>query len=269
MRTIDQLMNLEGRRAIITGATGNLGKYIASTIAELNGNLILVDKTGVDFHSVLLELKKINNNIDVQYFECDLEDGDSRKKLVKKINNKNYDSIDILINNAAFGGMSDLNGWVTEFQEQSVETWRRAIEVNLTAVFDFSKEFAKDLGKNGHGSIINISSIYGVNGPDLSLYEGTNMGNPAAYSASKGGLLQLTRWLSTVVAPDVRVNSISPGGVWRNQPKEFVERYKVRTPLGRMATEEDFKGIVAYLASDLSAYVTGQNVIVDGGWTTW
>ena len=93
------------------------------------------------------------------------------------------------------------------------------------------------------------------------------MGNPAGYSASKGGLIQLTSWLATTVSPDIRVNSISPGGVWRNQPSKFVERYESRTPLGRMATEEDFKGVVAYLASDLSAYVTGQNIVVDGGWT--
>ncbi len=101
------------------------------------------------------------------------------------------------------------------------------------------------------------------------MYKGTEMGNPAAYSASKGGLIQLTRWLATTIAPDVRVNSISPGGVFRNQPKQFVDRYEKRTPLGRMATEEDFKGIIAYLASDLSKYVTGQNIDVDGGWGVW
>jgi NAD(P)-dependent dehydrogenase (short-subunit alcohol dehydrogenase family) len=101
------------------------------------------------------------------------------------------------------------------------------------------------------------------------LYEGTAMGNPAAYAASKGGLLQLTRWLATTVAPQVRVNSISPGGVWRNQPESFVERYKARTPLARMATEDDFRGAIAFLASDLSGYVTGQDLAVDGGWGVW
>ena len=95
------------------------------------------------------------------------------------------------------------------------------------------------------------------------------MGNPAAYAASKGGLIQLTRWLATVLAPAVRVNAISPGGVWRNQPECFHERYAKRTPLGRMAVEEDFKGAAAYLASDLSAYVTGQNMMIDGGFTCW
>ena len=117
--------------------------------------------------------------------------------------------------------------------------------------------------------MINVGSIYGMVGPDMRLYEGTTMGNPAAYAASKGGLLQFTRWLATILAPEVRVNSITPGGVWRNQPEAFHERYKARTPLRRMAHEEDFKGAVAYLASDLSSYVTGHNLLVDGGWTVW
>ncbi len=113
------------------------------------------------------------------------------------------------------------------------------------------------------------ASIYGMVGPDFSLYAGTSMGNPAAYAASKGGLLQLTRYLATALAPRVRVNAITPGGIVRGQPPAFIERYVAKTPLGRMATEEDFKGAIAYLASDLSRYVTGQNLVVDGGWTAW
>ena len=101
----------------------------------------------------------------------------------------------------------------------------------------------------------------------MRLYNGTDMGNPAAYAASKGGLLQLTRWLATVLAPDIRVNAITPGGVWRNQHEVFHKRYIERTPLKRMAGEEDLKGAVVYLASDLSSYVTGQNIIIDGGYT--
>jgi NAD(P)-dependent dehydrogenase (short-subunit alcohol dehydrogenase family) len=103
----------------------------------------------------------------------------------------------------------------------------------------------------------------------MALYEATEMGNPAAYAASKGGLIQLTRWLATVLAPDIRVNTLTPGGIARNQPEIFTERYIRRTPLQRMAVEEDFKGAALYLASDLSSYVTGQNLIVDGGWTVW
>ncbi len=103
--------------------------------------------------------------------------------------------------------------------------------------------------------------------PDMSLYEDTSMGNPAAYSASKGGLIQLTKWLAVNMAPSVRVDSISPGGIERNQPKAFIEKYQAKTPLGRMGSEEDLKGSIISLASDLSKYVTGQNIIVDGGWS--
>ena len=267
MRTINELISLKGRSAVITGATGGLGKHMASTIVELGGNVILVDRPGSNYSTLLSKLKE-GSTVDIQCVDCDLESEESRGELIARVNKDYSTGLDILINNAAFGGATDLDGWVTKFEDQSVETWRRAIEVNLTAAFDLSKGLSKTLGRNGRGSIINVSSIYGVNGPDHSLYEGTSMGNPAAYAASKGGLIQLTRWLATTIAPDVRVNVISPGGVYRSQPSEFVERYEAKTSLGRMATEEDFKGVIAYLSSDLSSYVTGQNIVVDGGWST-
>jgi len=265
MRSIKNLMNLNGRTALITGATGGIGKEIACTIAELGSNLILVDRISSNYD--LIKKKILENcNVNIECIDCDLEDENSRNTLIRGIIKSNI-NLDILINNAAFVGESDLDGWAEDFSRQSLATWRRALEVNLTAPFHLSQAFTPLLMKSNNGSIINIASIYGVNAPDYSLYNGTNMGNPAAYSASKGGLIQLTRWLSTTVAPDIRVNSISPGGVWRNQPEKFVKRYKSKTPLGRMATEEDFKGIIAYLASDLSLYVTGQNFIIDGGWS--
>jgi NAD(P)-dependent dehydrogenase (short-subunit alcohol dehydrogenase family) len=125
------------------------------------------------------------------------------------------------------------------------------------------------LRESGHGSVINVSSIYGVVGPNYGLYEGTALGNPGAYAASKGGVIQLTRWLATTLAPNVRVNCISPGGIERGQNEQFQDRYTALTPLKRMGREEDLKGAVAFLASDLSQYVTGQNLMVDGGWTAW
>ena len=132
-----------------------------------------------------------------------------------------------------------------------------------------SQAFAPELRSAINGNIINITSIYGEQGPDWRLYEGTKMGNPAAYSASKGGLAQLTRWLATTLAPDIRVNALSPGGIFRNQPNEFVDRYVNKTPLERMANESDFSGAIAFLASDLSAYMTGQILSIDGGFGVW
>jgi NAD(P)-dependent dehydrogenase (short-subunit alcohol dehydrogenase family) len=155
------------------------------------------------------------------------------------------------------------------FPDQTADAFDAALRVNLTSAFVLAQVAAGPLARSGHGSIVFLSSIYGSVAPDERLYEGTTMANPLGYGASKAGLEQLARSLATTLAPAVRVNTVSPGGVWRNQPTNFVERYESRTPLRRMATEEDLKGAIAYLASDLSAYVTGHNLIVDGGWTAW
>ena len=136
----------------------------------------------------------------------------------------------------------------------------------MICAFHLSQGLYKKLKQSGNGSIINISSIYGVYSPDWKIYKETNLGNSSAYASAKAGLIQLTKWLSSTLAPNIRVNSISPGGIFRDQPKKFVKAYNNRTSLGRMATEEDLMGIIAYLASDASSYVTGQNIIIDGGW---
>ena len=267
MTTIKELMNLKGRRALITGATGGLGKVMADTLAELGADLVLIDRPGSDFQS-LIETLIQRWGIKIQHWHCDLEHQEQRTELMDWLKS-NGEGLNILINNAAFVGTSELQGWAVPFEEQTVETWRRALEVNLTAVFDICQGLTPMLRIAEGSSIINIASIYGEYGPDWSLYEGTSMSNPAAYGASKGGLIQLTRWLATTLAPQVRVNAISPGGVFRNQPEKFVSRYEARTPLKRMATEDDFRGTIAHLASDMSKYVTGQNLAVDGGWGVW
>jgi NAD(P)-dependent dehydrogenase (short-subunit alcohol dehydrogenase family) len=266
MVTISALMSLKGRRALITGAAGGLGKIIVQTLAELGADLVLLDRVDTPISALADESKK-TWGVDATFHYCDLESQTDRDSLIATL--KQEGQLDILINNAAFVGTSGLQGWGVPFAEQSVETWRRALEVNLTAAFHLCQGFTPLLQVSGHGSIINIGSIYGEYGPDWSLYAGTSMSNPAAYAASKGGLLQLTRWLSTTVAPRVRVNAISPGGIARGQPQGFVERYEARTPLGRMATEDDLRGVVAFLASDMAAYVTGQNLLIDGGWGVW
>jgi NAD(P)-dependent dehydrogenase (short-subunit alcohol dehydrogenase family) len=228
---------------------------------------VLIDQPGSDFQ-LQAEMLARQWGVNIQYRYCDLEQQEQRAELMAWLKSGG-ESLNILINNAAFVGTSELQGWSVPFEEQSVETWRRALEVNLTAVFDLCQGFAPLLKMAEGASIINIGSIYGEYGPDWGMYAGTTMSNPAAYGASKGGLIQFTRWLATTIAPNVRVNAISPGGIFRNQPEKLVQRYEARTPLRRMATEDDFRGAVAFLASDLSRYVTGQNLSVDGGWGAW
>jgi NAD(P)-dependent dehydrogenase (short-subunit alcohol dehydrogenase family) len=265
--TIREMSDLKGRRAIITGAMGNLGSVIADSLAELGADLYLVDRPGSDFVKKEAELTS-RWGVNVVSMACDLESESDRTLLMSAIKSDAL-PVNILVNNAAFVGTSNLTGWGVPFEEQTMETWRRAMEVNLTSAFHLCQGLWESMKSAKGASIVNIGSIYGSLGPDWSLYEGTDMSNPAAYGASKGGLIQLTRWLSTTMAPSVRVNCISPGGIFRNQPERFVQRYEQRTPLKRMAKEEDFKGGIAYMASDLSAYVTGQHLMIDGGWGIW
>lgn len=264
MTIMSELSNLQGRVSIITGATGHLGKVICETLADLGSDLILIDRPDVDFSTLTSDLKR-KWKVKVETYFCDLEFSKQRQEVISSITSSHIE-LNCLINNASFVGSSDLPGWNVPFEQQTSETFSRALEVNLTSAFDLVRGFTANLKNSKGANIVNIASIYGMYGPDWALYEGTPMNNPAAYGSSKAGLIQLTRWLSTQLAPQVRVNSISPGGIYRNQAKAFVKKYESKTLLGRMATEDDFRGAIAFLATDMSKYVTGQNLSIDGGW---
>jgi NAD(P)-dependent dehydrogenase (short-subunit alcohol dehydrogenase family) len=261
-RSIADLSSLAGRTALVTGGTGHIGRVISDALTELGATVSVTDVSAESCAAA------VRDGWAASGFAADLLDGAATRAVVSRVLDQ-YGRLDILVHCAAYVGSSQRAGWAVAFPDQTSEAWRDAMQVNLTSAFELSQEAAPHLASSGHGSIVFISSIYGMVGPNNSLYEGTSMANPAAYGASKGGLLQLTRYLATTLAPSVRVNAISPGGVWRNQQKEFVDRYVAQTPLGRMAKEEDFMGAIAFLASDLSSYVTGQNLVIDGGWTTW
>ena len=267
MPSIQDLFSLKNKFALITGAAGNLGKVFCDTLCELGADVYLVDVESSGLQELASKLQSKYHQ-EVVPIACNLEQEEERESLIKTVKKK-QDSLDILVNNAAFVGTSELEGWSVPFEKQSLETWRRALEVNLTAAFHLCQGLSPVLSNSSSGSIINISSIYGCYGPDWSLYDGTSMANPAAYAASKGSMIQLSRWLATTLASKVRVNTISPGGIKRGQPDSFINKYENRTPLGRMASEEDFRGVIAFLASAASGYITGQNIKVDGGWGVW
>lgn len=267
MKSVAQLQDLHGRVALITGGAGHVGRAMADALAELGASVAILDLDGGAAGDVARRVAATHGVL-TQVLAVDLAD-DAAVRVVPERVAGELGRLDILINNAALVGASPLRGWAVPFAEQDVSTWRAALEVNLTAAFVLTQAAAPALAASGHGSIINVGSIYGVVGPDLGLYEGTTLGNPAAYAASKGGLIQFSRWLATSLAPRVRVNAVSLGGIERGQAAPFMNRYVARTPMGRMGREEDLKGAVAYLASDLSAYVTGHNLVVDGGWTAW
>lgn len=268
MKSLKELMDLKGRVAIITGGAGHIGQAICETLAELGASIVVLDMMAENCDRVVTHIQK-TYNVDAMPLVVDLAQEQDVMATPKQVL-KQFGRIDILINNAAFVGTTKLEGWTVPFQEQSPSTWRAAMEVNLTAPFILTQVCTDALRASGHGSIINIGSIRGLVGVDERIREGTPMGPPAAaYAAGKGALIQFTRYLSTILAPEIRVNSISFGGLERNQPEIFIQRYSERTPLRRLAKEEDTKGAFAYLASDLSAYVTGHNLVLDGGWTAW
>jgi NAD(P)-dependent dehydrogenase (short-subunit alcohol dehydrogenase family) len=266
MKTLRELESLKGRVAVITGGAGKIGEGFAEALAELGATICIFD---VAEEAANERASQVSQRFAVQAsaFVFNVSREDSVQAAVSTAFAQ-FGGIDILINNAAYPKLELPNDGL-EVETQSLAHWQANLDVMLTGAFLMTRACAPHLRRGGHGSVINIASIYGLLGPDMRLYDGTEMGNPAYYAAAKGGIVQLTRYWATTLAPEVRVNCIAPGGVWRQQPDSFHERYKSRTPLGRMATEEDLKGAVAYLSSDLSAYVTGQVLAIDGGWTAW
>jgi NAD(P)-dependent dehydrogenase (short-subunit alcohol dehydrogenase family) len=263
MKSVHQLIALAGRRALISGGAGHIGLACAEALIELGASVAILDRDrdACETRAAALGSSAIA-------LPCDLSDeNDTRAAIDRGI--QAMGGLDILIHCAAFVGTTEMEGWAEPFETQTVDAWESALRVNLTAPFVMVQHGRAALEKSGHGSVILFGSIYGLVAPDMDLYAGTAMANPVGYGVSKGGLLQLVRYLSVLLAPAVRVNAISPGGVLRGQPEAFRKRYEARAPLRRMAMEEDLKGAVAYLASDLSAYVTGHNLVVDGGWTAW
>ncbi|HAH05405.1 MAG TPA: short-chain dehydrogenase [Elusimicrobia bacterium] len=268
MRPIPSLMSLKGRRALVTGAAGHIGLAICETLIELGAKVAVLDLDAARCRQRAQRLCRMRAGAAFA-LPCDLLDEAATRGAVRAAIRR-MRGLDIVVHSAAYVGTTEFPGWVVPFPKQSVEAFDRAMRVNMTSAFVIVQEAHRALARSGRGSVILISSIYGVVGPDFSLYKGLDMANPIGYAASKGGLIQSARYLATALAPRVRTNVITPGGVLRGgQPAEFRRRYIRKTPLGRMATEEDLKGAVAFLASDLSAYVTGQNLMVDGGWTAW
>ena len=252
---INELLSLKNKYSLVTGGAGHLGQVIVKTLVDLGAHVTSAD---------LVTLPDLEQE---KYLKVDLMNEIEVRNLPIQACSPDG-CLDILINCAAFVGTSRLKGWAVPFEQQSSDTWRKAFEVNLNSVFNLTQAAVPFLKKSSVASVINIASIYGICGPDMSLYEGTNMGNPSAYATSKAGLIQFTRWCSTTLAP-IRFNCITPGGIFRQQPDFFVKKYCAKVPLNRMATEDDFSGAIAYLASNMSNYVTGHNLVVDGGFSVW
>jgi NAD(P)-dependent dehydrogenase (short-subunit alcohol dehydrogenase family) len=266
MPTVWELFDLTGQVAIVTGGAGQLGSQICDGLAEAGAHVVVASRG-------LERCQRKAETLTAQGREAfartvDVTAQESWQQLVQDVTGK-FGRIDILVNNAYSGRLGRL-------EEMTLEDFESATRGALSSVFLGSQAVAPIMKAHRGGVIINISSIYGIVSPDHRIYGRTGMNNPPNYGAAKAGVIQLTRWLATYFAPDgIRVNCISPGGFYNDEFRKsrdyevFVENYCYKTPLGRMGGETDLKGAAVFLASSASDYVTGHNLVVDGGWTIW
>lgn len=263
---INKLFDLKGKVVVLTGAAGNLGEQYALGLSQAGANVVLCD---VNFSGCKKIAKTIKEkfNVNPEPIQLDLTKQSSISSLVAKTMKK-YSKIDVLINNAAYQGNDKIRK--TSFENLSLKHWNQALSINLTGIFLTCQEVGKIMVKQKFGNIINIGSTYGIVAPDQRIYGKSGQNAAAFYSATKSGIINLTRYLASYWAgTGIRVNTLSPGGVQKNQPKDFISNYSQKTMLGRMAKKDEYVGAIIFLASDASSYMTGSNLIIDGGWTAW
>ncbi|MBL4719730.1 MAG: SDR family oxidoreductase [Alphaproteobacteria bacterium] len=256
--------DIKGKKVLLVGSTGILGKTHAKILADLGCDLVIADRPESNVSEFAKEL-------DVQGLTMDVLSENSVSEGVASAVNS-LGGLDGVVFNAAVTGESlvKFDNPFPDFDDYPLDLWNRVIDVNLTGAFLVARETGPALRKDGGGSLIMVSSIYGVVAPDHRIYEGQPFSSFPGYSASKAGIIGLSKWLATLWAmDDVRVNNVSPGGVYNNHSKEFDDAYSNRTPMGRMARPDDITGAIVYLLSDASKYFTGQNMVVDGGLSCW
>ena len=268
-----KLFDLTGKTVVVTGGVGILGQEFCRGLAEFGASVVVVD---LEEARVRDFAEQIASDYDVRAFGtvCDVSSPDSVAEMVAVVS-KQMGGIDVLHNNAA-SKTADLDRFFASFEEYDLEEWRRISAVNIDGMFLVAQAVGKQMKRQGTGgSIIQTSSIYGIRASDKRIYEGSHylgrqISNPVVYSTSKAAVLGLTRQLAADWADSgIRVNTLVPGGVESGQNEEFRRRYAGRVPLGRMARPEEMVGAVIYLASDASSYVTGQEIVVDGGLSAW
>ena len=255
------LFDLSGKVAVVTGGGGLIGKAYVKALASFGAEVYVAELDSQRSEAVCRELKKEDFN--VKHLTLDITDVKSVDSAVNELISSSG-HIDVWINNA----YPRTKDWGLLFEKIPFASLSENLIQHLGGYFLCCQKVSEEMKKQGKGSIINIASTYGIVAPDFQIYEGTPMTMPAAYSVIKGGIINFTRYLASYYGSHgVRVNSISPGGVFDNQPASFVENYTRKTLLKRMSCPEDMAGAAVFLASDASAYVTGHNLVVDGGWT--
>jgi NAD(P)-dependent dehydrogenase (short-subunit alcohol dehydrogenase family) len=268
---VSGLFDLKGRVAVVTGAAGLLGRQHAEALAAAGASVVLSD---VDEKAAERALEGLAHRNGSSAFAADVTERASLEALRDAVLRR-YGRLDVLVNNAAIDDkVESLSFASSRFETYPLERWRRVLDVNATGVFLASQVLGGEMAKAGSGSIINVASTYGLVAPDQALYkrpDGTqSFYKSPAYPASKGAVLSFTRFLAAYWgAAGVRVNALAPGGVANGQDAQFTASYARKTPLGRLADADEYRGALLFLASDASRYMTGSTLVVDGGFTAW
>ncbi|ARO86446.1 SDR family oxidoreductase [Nitrosospira lacus] len=266
--------DLTGRVVLISGATGLLGKEFALAVASAGAHLVLGDLNKDTLECLKSEIASIYPLTKTWIQVLDVTDADSCRS-VAELCEIRFNRIDAVIHSAAIDPKFDKasnTGRFSKFTEFPEELWQSSLDVNLTGAFLLSQATCKIMEKSGKGSVIFLGSNYGLVGPDQRIYKKAGQDHqtykPAVYSVCKAGLLGLTKFLAAYyLNTSIRVNLLTPSGVWNHHDDEFIKNYSSRTILGRMSNKNEYQGAVIFLASDASSYMTGANLIIDGGWT--
>ena len=274
--TIQEKFDLSGRVAVVTGGAGLLGTEFCRTLAEGGASVAVVDLNAQAAQQVASDLCEAS--YDARGFGVDITDRQAARELAASVA-RDLGRLDILVNSAALDPKFDASAAEKGiapggFEDYPLEQWNAALNVNLTGMFLITQACVQPMLQQGRkGSIINICSTYGLNGPDQRIYikDGERVAfKPVYYTVTKAGVLGFTRYLAAYYAgTEIRVNALTPGGVFNNHEDYFVKNYSAKTILGRMAHKDEMNGALLFLASDASSYMTGNNVVVDGGWTAW
>ena len=270
---ISGLFDLTDKNIVITGSAGLLGSQYAYTLSEAGANVILIDVNERE-NTKLEKFLKQKFHTEAKSYTGDISKKSELVEMKRKILN-DFKTVYGLVNNAAYtakGSRKESVKYASSFEEFPFELWAKSIDINLTGVFLCCQEFGKIMLKQKKGVIVNISSIYGLVGADQRIYGESKLNTHISYASTKGAIVNLTRYLAAYWhGKNIRVNTLTPGGVIDEsyQSKKFIKKYSEKTILGRMARSDEYNGALLFLMSDASSYMTGANLVIDGGWTAW
>ena len=268
------IFSLKKKNAVVVGGLGQIGTNTVKILLEAGANVEVIDFENKDTNKEFEKISNLYKKNNLIFSKLDITNEKEVNEKIKKTS-KNFRSIDILINHAHYKGdtktLKPYGEFFLPFENYPFDVWKKTLDVNLNGLFLITKAVGSYMKKQKYGVIVNTSSTYGIVSPNKSIYEDSGINSPISYAVTKAAILNFSRYLATHWAEyNIRVNTLSPGGVDNiNQSFNFKKNYSTLTPLNRLANANEFQGAILFLVSDASSYMTGSNLVVDGGWTAW